>query len=41
MKKRLKKNEYSLRELEDNMKRNNICITGISEGIGARDRKPL
>ena len=30
--KRLKKNKDSLRDLQDNMKCNNICITGISEG---------
>ena len=30
--KRLKKNEDSLRELWDNMKCSNICITGIPEG---------
>ena len=30
-KKRLKKNEYSFRELQDNMKHNNIHIIGISE----------
>ena len=31
-KKRLKKNEEGLRELQNNMKRNNICIIGIPEG---------
>ena len=30
--KRLKKNEESLRELWDNVKRTNICITGVPEG---------
>ena len=30
-KKRLKKNEEGLRELQDNMKRNNIHIRGIPE----------
>ena len=30
--KRLKKNEEGLREMQDNMKHNNICITGILEG---------
>ena len=32
--KRLKKNEEGLRELQDNMKHNNICIIGIPEGEG-------
>ena len=32
MKKRLKKNEEGIRELQDNMKHNNICIIGIPEG---------
>ena len=32
MKKRLKKNEDNLRELQDNIKINNIHIIGISEG---------
>ena len=31
MKKKLKKNEEGLRELQDNMKHNNIHIIGISE----------
>ena len=31
-KKRLKKNEEGLREMQDNMKRNNIRIIGIPEG---------
>ena len=31
-KKRFKKNEEGLRELQDNMKPNNICIIGIPEG---------
>ena len=30
--KRLRKNEQVVRELQDNMKCNNICITGIPEG---------
>ena len=30
--KRLKKNEEGLREMQDNMKCNNICIRGIPEG---------
>ena len=30
--KRLRKNGEGLREMQDNMKRNNICIIGISEG---------
>ena len=30
--KRLRKNEEGLREMQDNMKRNNICIIGIPEG---------
>ena len=30
--KRLRKNEEGLREMHDNMKRNNICIIGIPEG---------
>ena len=30
--KRLRKNEEGLREWQDNMKRNNICIRGIPEG---------
>ena len=30
--KRLKTNEESLRELWDNVKRNNICIIGVAEG---------
>ena len=34
MKKRLKKYEDSLRELQDNMKHNNIWIIGIPEGEG-------
>ena len=29
--KRLRKNEEGLREMQDNMKRNNICIIGIPE----------
>ena len=32
MKKILKKNKDSLRELQDKMKPNNICIIGIPEG---------
>ena len=31
-KKRLRKNEEGLREMQDNMKHNNICIIGIPEG---------
>ena len=31
-KKRLKKNEEGLREMQDNIKQNNICIIGIPEG---------
>ena len=30
--KRLRKNEQGLREMQDNMKRNNIHIIGIPEG---------
>ena len=30
--KRLRKNEEGLREMQDNMKRNNICIIGMPEG---------
>ena len=30
--KRLRKNEQGLREMQDNMKHNNILITGIPEG---------
>ena len=30
--KRLRKNEEAIREMQDNMKRNNIRITGIAEG---------
>ena len=30
--KRFRKNEEGLREMQDNMKRNNICIIGIPEG---------
>ena len=30
--KRLRKNEDGLREMQDNMKHNNICIIGIPEG---------
>ena len=30
--KRLRKNEERLREMQDNMKRKNICIIGIPEG---------
>ena len=30
--KRMKRNENSLRDLWDNIKRNNICITGVAEG---------
>ena len=29
---RLRKNEEGLREMQDNMKHNNICIIGIPEG---------
>ena len=32
MKKGLKKNKKGLRELQENMKHNNICIAGIPEG---------
>ena len=39
--KRLKKNEEGLGELQDNMKRNNICIRGIPEGEGAKKIKPV
>ena len=35
--KRLKRNEESLRELWDNMKRNSICIIGVPEG-GEREK---
>ena len=31
-KKRLRKKEEGLREMQDNMKHNNICIIGIPEG---------
>ena len=31
-KKKLRKNEEGLREMQDNMKHNNICIIGIPEG---------
>ena len=31
-KKRKRKNEECLREIQDNMKQNNICIIGIPEG---------
>ena len=42
-KKRLKKNEDHLKQLQDNMKHNNIHIIGISKWRrkGARDRKPV
>ena len=30
--KKLRKNEEGLSEMQDNMKHNNICITGIPEG---------
>ena len=30
--KRLRKNEEAIREMQDNMKRKNICIIGIPEG---------
>ena len=30
--KRMKRNEYSLRDLWDNIKHNNICIIGVPEG---------
>ena len=30
--KRIKRNEGSLRDLQDNIKRNNICIIGVPEG---------
>ena len=30
--KRLKMNEQSLREFQDNIKRTNICIIGVPEG---------
>ena len=40
--KRLRKNEEGLREMQDNMKRNNILIIGIPEGRRrARDSKPV
>ena len=32
MEKGLRKNEEGLREMQDNMKHNNICIIGIPEG---------
>ena len=32
--KRLKRNEESLRELWDNVKHTNICVTGVSGGGG-------
>ena len=32
--KRLRKNKEVIREMQDNMKRNNICIIGIPEGEG-------
>ena len=35
---RIKRNEDSLRDLWDNIKRNNICITGVPEGE-ERERK--
>ena len=39
---RLRKNEEGLREMQDNMKCNNIHIIGITEGVErARDRKPV
>ena len=31
--KRLRKNEEAVREMQDNMKLNNICIIGIPEGV--------
>ena len=31
--KRMKRNENSLRDLWDNIKRNNICIIGVPEGV--------
>ena len=36
--KRMKRNEDSLRDLWDNIKRNNICIIRVPEG-GERERK--
>ena len=36
-KKRLKRNEESLRELWDNIKHTNICIIGVPEG-GEREK---
>ena len=42
MKKKLKNNKDSLRELQDNMKSNNICIIGISEEEeNDQERKPV
>ena len=37
--KRLIRNEYSLRELWENVKGTNICITGVPEG-GEREKGP-
>ena len=37
--KRMKRNEASLRDHWDNIKRNNICITGVPEGEG-REKGP-
>ena len=41
--KRLKTNEESLRDLQDNVKCNNICIVGVPEGEESkkRDRKNI
>ena len=35
----MKRNEDSLRELWDNVKHTNICVTGVPEG-GERDKGP-
>ena len=36
--KRLRKNEQVVRELQDNMKHNNVCILGIPEGEGEEEQ---
>ena len=37
--KRMKRNEDSLRDLWDNIKRNNICIIGVPEGEERKDQR--
>ena len=39
--KRMKRNEDSLRDLWDNIKRNNICIIGVPEGEERKTRESI